>query len=806
MAGPMAGPRLPRRTLLAAALLLAACRGGTALAPAPAAGEGTAEGGPIADPGEAFRRGAIAEAAPGDYETDPRVRGLIEDWPAAVGRAVERLGVAAGIGFDRSAPPRVLLAPLGDERRAFLLAAEVAEGRRRPVVRVNLEPLAAGRETADRLLLDALSSALFEETSARADPVPSWVPRFAATAAAGDLDERIGKLRRRLDLGDGAAARVDPTDPAAAEATGLAALCLLLDRHDPAGIRRFLSFVAEGDPPDALLARTIQDPEGTWVGSGRRALEARLPPPGPWRTVRAAEEAIATTGRAGLLALLPEPPPEEIADEARYLLARAAAEEGDWAEAESRLVALGPDAPSRLRDPGGAARLWIETLRRRGAEDPADRLAAEFRRDYPWNAALLGIGGAGQAGPDPRTDDLAVVEGHLARLLVEEHRIGAARRYLDLLGERATAPEIAGIARAVAEAEREPSEVAVAANRARVEAWRAAPGDRTEQAVVDGGSAAAVALAEVLPDRPGEERRAVLSLLARAGGTERAVGAAASAWSGRPDLVAEDLALLVATLPYEEVRVFADGAARAEIESAGGETLWERARLGLDEEWVRGHLRFLRDLSSPQYAARRAAFDLAVAEGQAVASPLLIARMLRDPATLLRRDAAVVAGEGRFRALLAAALEDPAWSVRAAAASGHRSLGTEAFDPLLRVMREDPSAEVRLAAAHALMDMSPGDPRLLDAVVATLGEEAPRVREDLLARWRVLPRGEWGRALARGLAAESARRPPRTAVLSRLFLAFGRVSGRDLGYHPGLPEPETARLVEQATRLARNAP
>jgi hypothetical protein len=119
------------------------------------------------------------------------------------------------------------------------------------------------------------------------------------------------------------------------------------------------------------------------------------------------------------------------------------------------------------------------------------------------------------------------------------------------------------------------------------------------------------------------------------------------------------------------------------------------------------------------------------------------------------------------------------------------------------VVARDPAAEVRIAAAHALMDVAASDPRVLEVLVATQAEEDPRLREDVAARWSLLPRAPLARALATEIARESARPAPRSPVLFRLFVAFRRASGRDLGYHPSMPRGEVARLAAEAERRAQ---
>jgi hypothetical protein len=232
------------------------------------------------------------------------------------------------------------------------------------------------------------------------------------------------------------------------------------------------------------------------------------------------------------------------------------------------------------------------------------------------------------------------------------------------MGERAAAEELAGVARAVAQAERAPSDAAILRNRERVRAWLDAPGTATEVALLDGGGAAAVALGEVLPEAVGESRFVAVRLLALAGGVGRAVAVLGPSWRERPARIEGDLEALLAAAPLEEVRVHASALAPDLVDGDAGRGIWTRARLGLEEGWVRAHPHVLRDLHEPRYAVRRAAFDLAVAEGQAERSPLLVAYALRDPAALLRRDAVGVAARAGFRALLRLALSDEAWIVR----------------------------------------------------------------------------------------------------------------------------------------------
>jgi HEAT repeat protein len=183
-----------------------------------------------------------------------------------------------------------------------------------------------------------------------------------------------------------------------------------------------------------------------------------------------------------------------------------------------------------------------------------------------------------------------------------------------------------------------------------------------------------------------------------------------------------------------------------------------------------------------------------------------VAHGLEDPAALLRREAARAAGAQGCLHLVAVALADEAWVVRQAAAAASRDVGREAVALLLPFLRSDPSPEVRVAAASSLLELAPHDPLTLDALVATLEEDEPRVREEVVARLPSLPGKEAARALLRALHREVAFERPRPAVLFRLFLALRRVTRVDPGYVPGASRDALRRLVARAERTVAETP
>jgi len=740
---------------------------------------------------------ARAEVRLGAYAQDGRVDGLAASWPGTVDRALERLRLVTGLALPATTTPRVVLEPLGDEDVEVVVGGEVQDGLRVPVLHVNLEPIAAGRRREEIVVLRGLAGAVFEDTVQRHGPVPAWVVRAAQIVAAGDLDARLVDL-----AADPGGVRVDPEDPAAADATAAAAVLVLVEGGHPDALRRFFVFAAEGDDPDEMLARLLHDPLGQWAGAGRDRLQARLAAVdrAPWRLLAEARRALAETGRAGMESVLPAVLPAEISGEVAILRAQAAADEGDYASARRLLADLDAVQWARLEDPGRAAALRVRAERGPGGNAVlASRLEQEWRRDYPRRAAWLAVDGT-PAGADGATPSLASVAERV-RALLADHRGGAARRVLAEMGERAHAPELLEVQRAVEDAEGLPSEAAVAANRSRVAAWAARPDERTADDVRAGGSAAAVALAEAIAGVPPALRRDAVRLLIEAGGAGRAVELLAPTWRAAPARAEGDLDVLLSVATYPELKVWVDGVAADVAWPGGAEAVWRRLRYGLAPEWVRERADVFRDLRSDAYPVRRLAFDRVVGDGRA--TPDLVAEALRDPAPLMRRAGVEAAGTEGFPALVRVALEDEAWMVRqAACTAAARALRRDAVPLLLERLATDDSSPVRLAAASSLFDLGAVEAGVVDVLVALLADEDAALRDLVADRLLGLDSGPVVDALLRALDAEVARPDPRGPVLARLFLTLQRTTRRNVGYVPGMGTEEVRALLADVRRWA----
>ncbi|MDA1196326.1 MAG: hypothetical protein O2894_14245, partial [Planctomycetota bacterium] len=336
----------------------------------------------------------LPDVEAGAYAQDPRWPAFVRAWNERVTAAFERLGVVTGLTFAKTGRPRVVLRPFLDETRTHELRAEIRAGLRRAVVHVNAEPLMAGTHDADRVLLRALAEAAFDDASRRQGAVPRWFVRMAASAASGDVAERLLALRRQAETEEGSVLHVDPADVHAAEATGLAALLLLASRGQPQDVRRAVLFVADGDDADRVVARLTRAVNGGWASSARLALGAGLADidPAPWRLLATAQLTATETGRAGLEALLSDGAPAEVADEIAVLRARTALAEGDAEGARQALAAVAPDAARRLAEPAAAVVLRIELESRAGGDARvARRLAAQLDLDYPRSEARRNV-------------------------------------------------------------------------------------------------------------------------------------------------------------------------------------------------------------------------------------------------------------------------------------------------------------------------------------------------------------------------------------------------------------------------------
>ncbi|MFV1958931.1 MAG: hypothetical protein ACC662_05910 [Planctomycetota bacterium] len=734
---------------------------------------------------------ARAPVEAGAYAEDGRVEALLARWPAEVRAGLDTLAFRSGLEFPTGAGPEVTLRPIGDEDRPWRLGSIIEDGRRVPQVDVNLEWIAAGRETARTTLLRALAAAVFEDVARRHGPVAPWVVRAAEIQASGELAARLRALARAVAQAGEGRLGVDPDDPSRTEATALAAL-LVLEMPAEGGSDPFFRFAAEGDEPGPMLARRIRDPLGSWAGAGRARLDARIRTidSTPWQVLVRAREAVETLGRAGLEAELPERIPPAIAGEVAVLRARAASAEGDLDAARDWLGRVGEEAWGRLDDPAAARALRIRVERMPGG-DPilAARLEVAWVRDFPRRAART----AGPAGEAPGVEAL---RARLAEWLAD-YRAGAARRMLEALGEKGTAPELEDVARAVAEAEERPSAGALAANRARVRAWVQSPSSQARTSVLEGGTAAAEVLAALLPPSAGPRRREMIRLLAQAATPDHALPLLVPAWQRKPELLTSDLDTLLGVVPYGALKRWIQGLV-PELASGGrGVHLWGGLRYFLDEPWVQAHPEFLLALHASQYARRRDAFESADRAGRL--TPDLVAWGLEDPAILLRRRAARAAGERGFAALAQRALHDEAWAVRQAGVGAVlKALDADAAAQVLLDYRQRPlQREVRRTVIRGLVGLGAGRTAVVDALVEELAGEDDTVREDVVSGLLRLPPADVLGGLTRAMETETRRPRPRKGVVSRYALLYQRVTGDREGYTPGLDAEGLAALLER---------
>ncbi len=763
----------------------------------------------------AMAAGADAEA--GLYAGDPRWAALTAAWPQRAGAAFERLEVVTGLTFEDGMAPRLLLRPFGDERVPFEVRMEIVDGRRRAVIHVNAEPQLAGVRDIDRVLLRALCTAAFQDAARRHGAVTPWMERMAATAAAGDLDERLTALHRRLVNGATDAATVAADKPGAAEATGVAALVLLAERGQPDDIRRMLGFVADGDAPGTVLGRLVGEPDGRWERPAQKALQIRLGSydPEPWRLLEQADEAAHETGRLGLETLFADAVPREIAEEVSVLRARAVADEGDYAQARTLLAGMADDAPSRLRDPAAALALRIRVeLHAGGNADLARRLARELERDFPRSSArrdlakqhpLLGMEEDPQAWiatlrlrieQDGAGDlDLKTISRY-ARMLLLDHRAGAAEQFLSTLGPRGEAPELERLREAVRDAQADPSEAALSRNAQRVDAWNAKPGKATAEAVRDGGEASRGALLSFIARGDAARRGGAVHLLVDAVGEAAAVAGVRRLWSLDTRRIDDDLRALAAAVPYEPLRAARTPDAMDPETIAAVDAAWGRLTLGLSPDWLEGHPGYLQALRHDDYAVRRDALTQISTEDVKGVTPALVAHGLRDRAALMRREAVSLAGAADFRALARRGLEDRAWMVRQEAVRVVARLeGRGAVDTLRRLLRTDASREVRAAAAHGLVSTAPTDDRVLEALLLTqVGEEA-RLRDAIAARLSEQEPKPVVRAVARGWRRALERDTPHRGYLFRTALLYHRLTKEDLGFYPGATKDDLRKML-----------
>jgi hypothetical protein len=822
---PMPGGRLVPALLAAA--LAAGCRAG-----ARRAGDG--EEAPAEAPGEPSPVAAhapdrelwVADVRPGRYGDDPRLRALAADWTERVARAAARLEVLTGLGFSDRGSPHVTLGPLDDERVDFLVEPEVSGGRRRARVLVNCEPILGRDASADRTLLEALAHAALL-VRPRGDAAPEWARTLAGVVATGDLAERVERLAAATLAGAPRPA-VDPDDERASEATGVAAATLLSLAGDPPLVRRLLSLVADGEDAAEMLDRAQSTGSETWVVRARRALSDALD-----AADLAAERAVADL-REAARSLGPEGVDLAASDrlarwarshgvhaEADALRLSGALALGDGARARAVLSARPPD-PATLRlleDPGdyllGAAQAHALSG---GDRALARALFRRHLRDFPAHPgradalrALASLAADAPRAERPALFSLLVSERALdastaalwVRQLLAEHRPGAARRFLEAFAD-GPPPELLEVVAEVDRAEASPPPETRAAVAARVSRHAARPSEETADDVADGGLPAARAVLEALPPPGDPRRRASVRLLVRAAGVARAAALLARRWDEDARGFDEDVDALAGVSGYAELSAAVLAAYPPAGSDARAQAGWERALLGLDPEFLADRDDLLRRARSDDPGERGTAFEEVVRAGRASA-PAFLLRFSRDPSLLLRRRAVAVAGREGVLAVPREALRDASWAVRqeacAALVAGRDADAVPLLVPCLR--DPDPDPRVRAAAAHALLALGPKDERVARVLVRQLRGRDATLADDVSRRLPLLDAEVAARALAWGLEEEAARTPEDRTVLFRLFVAFRRVTGSDLGYHPAMPIEEVRARVARVREAQR---
>jgi hypothetical protein len=392
------------------------------------------------------------------------------------------------------------------------------------------------------------------------------------------------------------------------------------------------------------------------------------------------------------------------------------------------------------------------------------------------------------------------------RELLAEHRPGAARRFLDAF-PGGPPPELQDVAADVDRAEATPTEAARAAIATRVAAHATRPSAETADDVADGGLPAARAVLEALP-RAGDPRRpGSVRLLVRAAGVARAAALLARRWESEPAAFDDDVDALAAVAGYDELSSAVRAAWPPVACDARAQAGWERALLGLDPEFLADRDDLLRRARSDDPGERGAAFEEVVRAGRATA-PAFLVRFARDSSLLLRRRAVAVAGRAGVPSVARQALSDSSWAVRQeACAALVAARDADAIPALVPLLRDpDPDPRVRAAAAHALLALGRSDDRVARVLVRQVRGRDATLADDVGRRLPLLDPAVAVRALVWGLEEEAARTPEDRTVLFRLFVAWRRVTGRDLGYHPEMPIEEVRARVARLREATSPAP
>lgn len=836
----MARTRVPAVVALLVALTAsgAACRGRDARGDRRAAGSGIddatglpdvtgPDGEDLTAPGGEVLPTDVPTATtePGPYADDERYAALADGFEDRVRAAADRLDLVTGLSFRDRAAPRVVLRPLRAETPPFTVEREVAAGRRRSLIEVNLRPLVSGREDADRLLVRALAEAALVPASG-SPPPPRWFAAFAGHFAAGDTADGVERLARAHARG-GARVRVDPDDPAHAEETALAVALLLAERSTPADVRRLLTLAADGDDPVRLVRKALGDPTAPFSGDGREILEdamARVDLEGD-RLVGRLRDVLERLGPAGLEATLEDEagrvtPTDRVRAEVEALRLEGALRTGD-VEAGHAVLGRAPCASRYLAllDDPAAYVMAAARLELLDGGDPvrAYELLVCYDRDYPTNPGraeafeelerLLA-----RLPPDLEAEGLervlaergpaglatATIVRRVDRLLADA-RPGAARRFLASLGARADDEALADVRARVDLAEADPTPEDRDRNRARVAAWVDAPTPATEADVVDGGAVAADALVDRLPPAAGDERAKAVRLLLRAAGTARAVALLASEWSGAVERFPTDLEVLASACGYADLRRTVEALFPAARTDARAAAEWERVCLGIDPVRLASDDELLMRLYAPEFSVRRAAFEEVTSGSAPVRTPLLLRHFARDPAVLLRRLAVRVAAKEGLGMIAQEALADPSGIVRQAACAGIVEAGWyDAAPDIARLLRRpDPDERVQDAAAVALVRIAAERPGWVRPVVSVVRVADVRLADGVAALLPDLPKTQVAAALAAELRTETLGPDARfdRATVFRLFTAYRRASGREPGYDPSLTAEEVRALV-----------
>ncbi len=771
-----------------------------------------------------WQRSTEVRIEPGVYRGDDRFERVARKFPRQVQLALMELASRSGIGFAEGPKPIVILAPLRNEQRGSVVRTDVLQGRRRARITVNIEPLAGGLDNAQDATTRALATGIFELVRLRHRGTPAWLGPLAASLALGPVAPQVGRLHRQYRFMSSPVLPVSREGSAYAVGTALAIRCLLQDRGLEEALPRLLAFALEGDDAEEMLSRMLREPDGMWIGSARQALVRRFEThdPQPWVLLVRAEEALATTGREGLEAILPAKLPDAVAGQIKLLRARAAAAEGDFAGAREALGTIGSADLLSLRDPAEAVALHVEVestgsgdpararywVRRLDLDHPKSDARTRLRRENPllgfeedpvaWLAMMrrrVRRHGAGHLDHDTLR--------RMLRVAVIDHRPGGARALLELLGQRAAAPELQRVITLLDEAESQPSAAARAAQVGRVRRWIEAPSPESERAVDDGGVLAFEALQAELPPVDSALRRRIARRLTALGGPARASRVLAQGWAANPALIGSDLEQLAARSEASALRTALTELAPAYLTEQQSHAAWLRLSYRIKDGFLAAHPDILRRTRHADFSIRLDALGQVADSGQA--TPGLVGALTVDPVVAVRRRAVEIAGRLRFLALAREALEDPASTVREAALVGvaGNAKKAEATGLLLDVLQKDRASAVRLSAGRALAELAPRQRRVLAALVATQLDRSPRVRDAMSGVLQELPTGPLASAITDAVRSEARAATPRTPYVARLVLIFQRAAGIDLRHEPRPTKVQIEALADQMRTWVR---